>query len=450
MESTVNLDLPYIMPSQAQKHVTHNEALELLDALVQCVVIDRDLSSAPGGAQEGDRYIVAAGAGGEWEGHEGSIAVRRDGGWRFLAPGAGWRAWAIDEAALLYWTGSAWQSAAAGAGDLQNLSRLGVGATADAQNPFSAKLNNALWAALTTGEGGTGNLRYVMNKEAPSGVLSLLMQSNWSGRAEIGLVGDDDLTIKVSPDAIGWSEALRIDRHTAKVSFAATNVLTDYAISLLPDSGRFAGNAAKAVTIDSFSFPSYITLQNGTTTSDAGKFIHDNTDYGGTAGTLPAVVKNLVDKIRSVDHRRYGSEFRVAQLTMGSGTNFAQTVGSTPYYMCAYLAFGPRAPAMTFHAYLRALDAPVLYHRYDGQTIIKNGTHHETHVSIAPEDGWVSVTVVDQVDPYFSVGYNPTPMTIRCSSVGHRLLLACPALMGGIAKVNDNVGVIAGINRWLP
>ena len=35
MESTTNLALPYIMPSQAQKHVTHNEALQILDALVQ-------------------------------------------------------------------------------------------------------------------------------------------------------------------------------------------------------------------------------------------------------------------------------------------------------------------------------------------------------------------------------------------------------------------------------
>ena len=29
------LALPFIQPSQAQKHVTHNEALQLLDAVVQ-------------------------------------------------------------------------------------------------------------------------------------------------------------------------------------------------------------------------------------------------------------------------------------------------------------------------------------------------------------------------------------------------------------------------------
>jgi len=42
-----------------------------------------------------------------------------------------------------------------------------------------------------------------------------------SGRAEIGLVGDDDLHIKVSADGSSWIEALRIARATGKVSFPA-------------------------------------------------------------------------------------------------------------------------------------------------------------------------------------------------------------------------------------
>lgn len=33
-EQTTLLDLPYIMPSQAQKHVRHNEALRILDAVL--------------------------------------------------------------------------------------------------------------------------------------------------------------------------------------------------------------------------------------------------------------------------------------------------------------------------------------------------------------------------------------------------------------------------------
>ncbi|MEZ5686595.1 MAG: DUF2793 domain-containing protein [Paracoccaceae bacterium] len=37
---STRLGLPYLQPSQAQKHVTHNEALQTLDILVQLVVED--------------------------------------------------------------------------------------------------------------------------------------------------------------------------------------------------------------------------------------------------------------------------------------------------------------------------------------------------------------------------------------------------------------------------
>ena len=42
-----HLLLPYIQAAQAQKHVTHNEAMRLLDAVVQLSVLDRDLTAPP-------------------------------------------------------------------------------------------------------------------------------------------------------------------------------------------------------------------------------------------------------------------------------------------------------------------------------------------------------------------------------------------------------------------
>ena len=61
-DATTHLLLPYILAAQAQKHVTHNEALRILDGLVQLSVLDRDLTSPPGSPADGDRYIVASGA----------------------------------------------------------------------------------------------------------------------------------------------------------------------------------------------------------------------------------------------------------------------------------------------------------------------------------------------------------------------------------------------------
>ena len=100
---------------------------------------------------------------------------------------------------------------------LQNLALLGVGTTADATNPFSAKLNNALWVAKTVAEGGDGHLRYKMSKESAAKTLSLLFQDNFSGRAEIGLTGDDDFHFKVSADGSSWLDAITIDKSTGKL-----------------------------------------------------------------------------------------------------------------------------------------------------------------------------------------------------------------------------------------
>ncbi len=78
---------------QTQKHVTHNEALRLLDGLVQLAVLERDLTAPPGSPADGDRYIVASGATGDRGGWDGSVAYWVDGAWMRLVPGPGWRAW---------------------------------------------------------------------------------------------------------------------------------------------------------------------------------------------------------------------------------------------------------------------------------------------------------------------------------------------------------------------
>ncbi|MDO5606109.1 MAG: DUF2793 domain-containing protein [Paracoccus sp. (in: a-proteobacteria)] len=107
-ERTAHLALPFLMAAQAQKHVTHNEALRLLDGIVQLSVLDRDLTDPPASPAEGDRYIPAPGATGAWTGWDGSIAYWIDGTWMRLIPAPGWIAWVADEAQVIVWTGSAW------------------------------------------------------------------------------------------------------------------------------------------------------------------------------------------------------------------------------------------------------------------------------------------------------------------------------------------------------
>ena len=82
------------MPAQAQKHVTVNEALARLDAVAQLRVVssERRRRRRPPAA-DGASYLVPAGATGDWAGPGGEIAVWSNGGWVYLAPKAGWRAW---------------------------------------------------------------------------------------------------------------------------------------------------------------------------------------------------------------------------------------------------------------------------------------------------------------------------------------------------------------------
>ena len=47
MDRTQFLGLPYLQAAQAQKHVTHNEALRLIDASVQLAVESRSGPAAP-------------------------------------------------------------------------------------------------------------------------------------------------------------------------------------------------------------------------------------------------------------------------------------------------------------------------------------------------------------------------------------------------------------------
>jgi Protein of unknown function (DUF2793) len=111
MSTSTHLLLPYLLAAQAQKHVTVNEALRLLDGLVQLAVLDRHLTAPPVSPDDGDRYIVASGATGPWAGWDLNVAYHVDGAWMRLVPRIGWQAWVIDEARFLAWDGSGWVAA---------------------------------------------------------------------------------------------------------------------------------------------------------------------------------------------------------------------------------------------------------------------------------------------------------------------------------------------------
>lgn len=215
-ETSPNLALPFIQPAQAQKHVTHNEAVELLDLIVQLSVQDFDATTPPASPIEGQVWAVGAGATGAWADATGKLAAFAGGGWFFITPVPGWRAWGVAGDELRVFTGGIWADLEP---DFDNLEGLGVNAVYDGTNRVSVAAD----ATLLNHDGAGHQLK--LNKSGASDTASLLFQTGFSGRAEMGLAGTDDFAVKVSADGATWFAPLSVSGADGKVTLSeALNV----------------------------------------------------------------------------------------------------------------------------------------------------------------------------------------------------------------------------------
>ncbi|MET3927230.1 DUF2793 domain-containing protein [Devosia sp. 2618] len=241
MDHTPRLTLPFIMPSQAQKHVTHNQAIQTLDALVQPVVENRTITTPPTTPLEGEAYLVPSGATGAWSGHTNEIAAYQSGAWSYLDPAEGWQVYVkANKTHYVFDTGAWVPVASLGAG----LVRLGINTTADTTNRLAVAA-----AATLLNHAGNGH-QVKINKATVSDTASLLYQSNFSGRAEMGLAGDDNWRLKVSADGTAWINALTVNASTGATTVAATfRPATDNAMTLGGSGARWSAVWAATGTI---------------------------------------------------------------------------------------------------------------------------------------------------------------------------------------------------------
>ncbi|UWQ93508.1 DUF2793 domain-containing protein (plasmid) [Rhodobacteraceae bacterium M382] len=212
-EISPKLGLPYIQPSQAQKHVTHNEAIQGLDTLVQLRIVAFGADTPPDTPGIGDSHALGAVPGLAWAGQDGKIATWDGTAWQFLDPQEGWLAWDTTEAKIRVYTGGNWSIP-----DLSTdqVARVGIATAADDTN----RLAVASQAVLLTHAG--ADHRVKVNKASDSDTASLLFQSNWTGHAEMGLAGDTAFSIKVSADGSSWTQVLRADPGTVQLDAPVT------------------------------------------------------------------------------------------------------------------------------------------------------------------------------------------------------------------------------------
>ncbi|MCI5048507.1 MAG: DUF2793 domain-containing protein [Aquisalinus sp.] len=216
-EKTSRLGLPYVMAGQAQKHITVNESLQLVDALAQLSCRSATTGAEPASPVAGDVYILPAGkTGSNWgDMAEGNLAAWFDTFWEELPAREGMLAWVEDADTLLVYDGGQWSEVSSAP---ETVPTLGINATADMVNRLSVKADAELLSHDDVTPG-TGDARKVINKASESNTASVVFQSDFSGRAEFGLTGDDDFHLKVSADGTSFVEALVIDKATGYAGF---------------------------------------------------------------------------------------------------------------------------------------------------------------------------------------------------------------------------------------
>ncbi len=243
-------NLPYLAPAQAQKTVTHNEALQVLDALTQLTFVSVGDTVPPIAPALGDSYALGVGASGDWTGNTaGTIATRIENAWMYHTPLEGWRGWDIATAQLLGFQGGSWTP-------LDSTSdMLGINATADAVNRLTVRSA----ASLFTHEGGSHQMK--INKASASDDAGFVLQNDYTTHGLMGLFGTNDLTAKVSPDGTSFYNAFEASAATGEVNFPqglrvnGGNVLSQYNHgSWTPVLGASSANPTGAVYTSSGSY----------------------------------------------------------------------------------------------------------------------------------------------------------------------------------------------------
>ena len=271
-DRTTLLNLPYIAAAQAQKHVTHNDALNVLDALVQLSVLSDTVSSPPSTPADGDRYIVPIGGTGAFSGIATRIASFQSGAWTNFVPQRGWVAYIVDRGELRYFDGAAWQAITSA---ITTLPKLGINASADTVN----RLSIAAQATLLNNDGAGHQLK--INKATATDTASLLYQTAFSGRAEMGLAGNDMFSLKTSPNGSSFLTAMLVNQTTGAVSF--------------PQGVASVGGSALSglQRIRNGNFAINQRVVGGTVTLAAGAYGHDGVKAGSAGATYTFATSGL-------------------------------------------------------------------------------------------------------------------------------------------------------------
>ena len=113
MTETLRWNLPLLMQGQAQKEISHNEALQAIDRVLQLAVVTRATGQPPANPAAGDSFIIGPAPSGDWSGCIGMVASHDGNGWILTTPRTGCLAWICDEAVLTVFFNNSWHKLSA-------------------------------------------------------------------------------------------------------------------------------------------------------------------------------------------------------------------------------------------------------------------------------------------------------------------------------------------------
>lgn len=102
MAKSFRAGLPLLSAGQAQKEITHNEAVVLLDALAHACCPSAPSNAPPEAPELGCCYLCGPEPSGDWAGNASGVACWTEGGWRLVPPFDGLQL--LDRS-----TGATWQ-----------------------------------------------------------------------------------------------------------------------------------------------------------------------------------------------------------------------------------------------------------------------------------------------------------------------------------------------------
>ena len=201
LTATPRLALPFLQAGQALKNITHNEALQRLDASHYLSCSDMAANDLPDEPAANRAVIISETPAASISDRAGQIAVFIANSWIWFTPTSGWTIWDEAAATLRIFNGESWIGPSPEIRP-ESLPRLGLNATATDTQRLSVSSETSLF----NHDGGSHRLN--LNRSDNSETASLIFQTGFMGEAELGLTGTGGFSLKTSGDGTTFSNRL--------------------------------------------------------------------------------------------------------------------------------------------------------------------------------------------------------------------------------------------------